>query len=196
MTTARAEPLLLVRTASINKFNLVPPGSCKARFAATGFKTSEVGSVTLSVTETPTLDRTLEVGAQSEQVTVEATAETLQTESSTLGTTVGSKTVTALPLSNRNYTQVLGLSAGVNAGVTNATEFGKATQDYSTNGADPGQNNYQMDGVAINNIANGGSSNDAGIYTGIPIPIQMPSRSSRFKRRLTTPATDATLAQM
>ncbi len=42
----------------------------------------------LNVTENPTLDRTLEVGAQSEQVTVEATAETLQTASSTLGTMV------------------------------------------------------------------------------------------------------------
>jgi hypothetical protein len=168
----------------VYKFNLLQPGTYKARFAAPGFKTSEVGSVTLSVTETPTLDRTLEVGQQSEQVTVEATAETLQTESSTLGTTVGSKTVTALPLSNRNYTQVLGLSAGVNAGVTNATEFGKATQDYSTNGADPGQNNYQMDGVAINNIANGGSSNDAGIYAGIPIPN--PDAIQEFKIQTST----------
>ena len=43
----------------------------------------------LNVTETPTLDRALEVGAQSEQVTVEATAETLQTSSSTLGQVVG-----------------------------------------------------------------------------------------------------------
>jgi hypothetical protein len=168
----------------VYKFSLLPPGSYKARFSAMGFKTSEVGSVTLNVTETPTLDRSLEVGAQSEQVTVEATAEILQTESSTLGTTVGSKTVMALPLSNRNYTQVLGLSAGVNAGVTNATSFGKATQDYSTNGADPGQNNYQMDGVAINNIANGGSSNDSGIYAGIPIPN--PDAIQEFKIQTST----------
>src|SRR5579863_6571187 len=48
------------------KFTLLPPGSYKARFSASGFKTSEVGSVTLNVTESPTLDRALEVGAQSE----------------------------------------------------------------------------------------------------------------------------------
>ncbi len=35
---------------------------------------------------------------------------------------------------------------------------------------DPGMNNYQMDGVAINNIANSGSSNDGTIYTGIADP--------------------------
>ena len=75
------------------KFTLLPPGSYRASFAAGGFKTAEVASVTLNVTETPQLDRTLEVGAQSEQVTVEAAAETLQTQSSTLGTTVTSQQV-------------------------------------------------------------------------------------------------------
>ncbi len=121
------------------KFTLLPPGSYRVRFAAMGFKTAEVTTVTLNVTETPTLDRALEVGQQSEQVTVEASAEILQTQSSTLGTTVGEKVVTALPLSNRNYTQILGLSAGVNGTVNNATNFGKATNDFSVNGADPGQ---------------------------------------------------------
>ncbi len=140
--------------------------------------------MTLNVTETPELDRTLEVGAQSEQVTVEAAAETLQTQSSTLGTTVDSKAVVELPLSNRNYTQIVGLSAGVNASVNNATTFGKATQDFSVNGADPGQNNYQMDGVAINNSANSGSSNDSGIYAGIGIPN--PDAIQEFKIQTST----------
>jgi hypothetical protein len=44
------------------KFSLLPPGSYKATFAAPGFKTSEVGLVQLDVTETPQLNRTLEVG--------------------------------------------------------------------------------------------------------------------------------------
>src|ERR1700733_6034705 len=48
------------------KFSLLPPGSYKASFAAAGFKTSEVAAVVLNVTETPELDRTLEVGAQAE----------------------------------------------------------------------------------------------------------------------------------
>jgi hypothetical protein len=166
------------------KFSLLQPGDYKLRFAAAGFKTSEVGSVTLNVTETPELNRTLEVGAQSEQITVEATAETLQTQSSTLGTTVDSKAVVELPLSNRNYTQIVGLSAGVNGVVNNATTFGKATQDFSVNGADPGQNNYQMDGVAINNSANSGSSNDSGIYAGIGIPN--PDAIQEFKIQTST----------
>ena len=76
------------------KFTLLPPGSYKVRFTANGFKTAEISAVTMSVTESSTLDRKLEVGGQSESVTVEASAETLQTASSTLGTTVGAKAVT------------------------------------------------------------------------------------------------------
>jgi Carboxypeptidase regulatory-like domain len=87
------------------KFSLLRPGAYRVRFTATGFKTAEVLSVTINVTETPVLDQTLELGSQTEQVTVEALAEGLQTSSSTLGTVVGTRTVTALPLSTRNYTQ-------------------------------------------------------------------------------------------
>ncbi len=180
-----------VRTATtgadgVYRFTLLPPGTYRVRFVANGFKTSEVSAVNLNVTETPVLDRRLEVGAQNEQVTVVASAETLQTATSSLGTTVGATQVTAIPLANRNYTQILGLAAGASAPPNNATAFGKATQDISTNGADPAQNNFQMDGVAINNIANAGSSNDGGggIYTGIGIPS--PDAIQEFKIQTST----------
>jgi len=166
------------------KFTLLPPGSYKVRFSASGFKTSEVGSVVLNVTETPTLDRSLEVGAQSEQVTVEATAETLQTSSSTLGQVVGGSTVTELPLASRNFTQIIGLSAGANVPVNNATSFGKGTLDISVNGATPGQNNFQMDGVAIQSMAGNGSANDGGIYVGIAVPS--PDAIQEFKVQTST----------
>ena len=85
------------------------PGTYLVRFAATGFKTAEVSAVTVNVTETPVLDRALEVGSQSKQVTVEAQTETLQTATSTLGNTVGTR-VTQLPLSSRNDTQIISIT--------------------------------------------------------------------------------------
>jgi len=166
------------------KFSLLPPGSYRVRFSAAGFKTAEVGPVSVNVTEIPVLDRTLEIGAQTDQVTVEATTEVLQTASSTLGTTVGSQTVTDLPLSSRNYTQILALSAGTNSGANNATAFGKGTQDMSVNGNDPGQNSFQMDGVNINNWANAGSANDSSLYTGIGVPS--PDAIQEFKVQTST----------
>jgi Carboxypeptidase regulatory-like domain len=152
------------------KFSLLTPGSYQLRFSASGFKTAAVGPVTVNVTETATANQTLEVGAVSESVTVEANIQTLQTESSSLGTTVSGTQINALPMANGNYTEILSLSAGTDVGVDNATSVGKGTQDISANGVNPGSNNFQMDGVAINNIANSGSANDGTIYTGIPIP--------------------------
>jgi hypothetical protein len=162
----------------------LPPGTYRVRFGAVGFKTAEVSAMTVNVTETPVLDRSLEVGAQTEQVTVEAQTEVLQTATSTLGNTVGSRTVTALPLSSRNYTQILALSAGTNTGANNATALGKGTQNMSVNGNDPGQNNFQMDGVNITNFANSGSANDAGLYAGVGIPS--PDSIQEFKVQTST----------
>jgi hypothetical protein len=138
----------------------------------------------VNVTETPVLDQRLEVGAQSDQVTVESQTETLQTASSTLGTTVGTRTLTSLPLSSRNYTQILALSAGASVGANDATQFGKGTQTMSVNGNDPGQNNFQMDGVNINNWANAGNSDDSILYTGIGIPN--PDAIQEFKVQTST----------
>jgi hypothetical protein len=163
------------RTASTGadgsySITLLPPGNYRVTFSAMGFKTSEVPSIMINVTETPVLDRKLEVGTQTEQVLVQAETEALQTSTSTLGTTIESKEVLGLPLSTRNFTQIVGLSAGVSGNVNNATAIGNATQDYSVNGPDPGQNNYQIDGVTANNIANQGSSADSNLYGGVAIP--------------------------
>jgi hypothetical protein len=177
------------RTASTGadgtyRFALLPPGSYRVRFNAVGFKTAEVPAVTVNVTETPVLDGMLEVGSQTEQVTVEAQAEALQTATSTLGNTVGTRTVTSLPLSSRNYTQILALSAGANSNANNATALGKGTQNMSVNGNDPGQNNFQMDGVNITNFANSGSANDASLYAGVGIPN--PDSIQEFKVQTST----------
>jgi Carboxypeptidase regulatory-like domain/TonB-dependent Receptor Plug Domain len=178
-----------VRTASSGadgsyKFTLLPPGTYRVRFAAVGFKTAEVPSVTVNVTETPVLDQTLELGTQAEQINVETEVGTLQTASSTLGTVVGARTMTSLPLASRNYTQILALSAGANVGATDATQFGKGTQTMSVNGNDPGQNNFQMDGVNITNWANAGNSDDSILYTGIGIPN--PDAIQEFKVQTST----------
>src|SRR5262245_52594316 len=50
------------------RFALLPPGNYAVRFSLTGFKTSEVSSVTVRVTETMVVDKALEVGAQGQEV--------------------------------------------------------------------------------------------------------------------------------
>jgi hypothetical protein len=151
------------------KFSLLPPGNYSVKFAASGFKTSEVPSVTVNATETAVLNQSLSVGAQAEQITVESTAERLQTQNATVGTLVGSKEVTDLPLSSRNYTQIIDLSPGVVANVASAAAVGNGTQDINVNGMGSDQNNYMMDGATVTNYGSGGGA-QSGNFPGIGIP--------------------------
>jgi hypothetical protein len=164
--------------------SLLPPGRYKVKISSDGFKTAEFPSVTINVTETAVLDCTLEVGAPSETATVEAGAEILQTATSTLGTLVSGTEVEALPLTSRNYTQIIDLSAGVSASVHDATALGKGTVYSSVNGSNPSQNNFEMDGVAINSLAGLGNPGDQNVGAGIGIPN--PDAIQEFKVQTST----------
>jgi outer membrane receptor protein involved in Fe transport len=149
--------------------SLLPPGNYRVTFSASGFTTAAVPSVTINVTSTSVLNRTLALGSQSQQVTVEANAETIQTQNATVGNLVSGDTVTSLPLSTRNFTQIIDLSPGVVANVSTATAVGNGTQDINVNGSGSDQNTYLMDGVSVTNYGSGGAA-QSGSYAGIPIP--------------------------
>jgi hypothetical protein len=87
--------------AGTYKVGLLPPGSYRVKFEASGFKTIEVPSVTINVTETSVLDRLVEVGSQAQQVTVQGEVETVQTSNATVGTVMVGQTVAELPLTTR-----------------------------------------------------------------------------------------------
>jgi len=65
--------------------------------------------------------------------------------------------------------QILTMSTGVVADVSNAANLGNGTQDFYVNGASNTSNNFQMDGSDVNNFGSG----RAGTFLqqgGIPIP--------------------------
>jgi hypothetical protein len=137
------------------RFNLLPPGTYQLRFSAKGFKTSVPPDLTVTVTETSDVNLTLTPGAQQETVEVTSTPDLLQTENATLGTTVEGTTIQSLPLTERNYTQILTLSPGVAGNVNDASQIGRGTTDTYVNGASNISNNFVMDGVDINNFGSG-----------------------------------------
>jgi len=151
------------------QISLLPPGNYSVRFEAKGFKSLDVPSITINVTESPELDRKLEVGASSEKVTVEATTETIQTQNATNGAVVSSQEIQNLPLVTRNYTQIVDLSPGVVTNVANASAMGNGTQDVSANGQGGISNSYSMDGANITQYTSGGAA-QLGSMPGIAIP--------------------------
>ncbi|SPF35634.1 conserved exported hypothetical protein [Candidatus Sulfopaludibacter sp. SbA4] len=138
---------------------LLPPGSYKVEVSKNGFRLLNYPSVRVVVAETETLNAQLEVGAVTESVTVADEAEQLQTASSSLGRVTSEEMVANLPLVTRNYTQIIGLNAGVATEVTNATALGRGSggeRSFSSAGGSQASNNYQMDGVVANDLQNSG----------------------------------------
>ncbi len=160
-------------------FGLLPPGNYKVSIAAPGFKTVELPSVTVAVSETGVLNQVLQVGEQTQQVQVSASAEVIQTETSTLGGVVGTKTITDLPLVTRNYQQILSLSPGVEASVSDGTALGRGSLPTYANGNTDISNSYQMDGVSVNNYANSSVEESNSFYGSIPVPS--PDALQEFK---------------
>src|ERR1043166_6526873 len=136
---------------------LLPPGSYKVEFTKRGFKIAVKTGLQISVTETRRLDTQLEVGSVQERVVVVSDSQLLQTESPTLGSVADHDTVANLPLVTRNYTQIVTLSPGIAAGVTNAAALGRGSSgesqgNFRVHGASGAENNFQMNGVQINDL--------------------------------------------
>ena len=148
---------------------LLSPGTYRLKFSAKGFKAIETPPIAVSVTLTTVLNQRLAVGSQTEVVQVTEQPQAVQTSNATIGTLFEHKAIEAMPLSTRNFTQLISLSPGVSANVNNASTFGNGTQDVNVNGGGMDQNNYMMDGVTIANYANGGAGAEVQ-FGGIDIP--------------------------
>jgi len=137
------------------------PGTYKVEASVKGFKQAAYPDVRVVITETVKLDIRLEVGAAQEVVTVESRGAQLQTESSNQGRVTSGEVLNSLPLVTRNYTQIVGLNPGVSADVTNAAEVGRGgggtpETPVVAHGASTQDNNYQMNGVEINDLQSSG----------------------------------------
>jgi hypothetical protein len=137
---------------------LINAGTYRVEVSKSGFKLSASDNIIVHITETATVNLQLVVGVPTELVTVTGRQELLNTEASALGEVVDQREVSSLPLVTRNYTQILGLSSGVSAEIFNAGEIGRGGVDdnISANGSAYQDNNFQMNGVEINDLAGSG----------------------------------------
>jgi len=152
--------------------NLVP-GDYQVTVAARGFSTS-VADVTLTVGSNQTLDVAMKVGAANEKIVVTTEAPAVQLASSDLSAVVNATTVRELPLNGRSWTDLAALQPGVDTIQTQPSfsvgadrgnrGFG---QQLTISGARPQQNNYRLDGVSLNDYANGAPGSVLGGSLGV-----------------------------
>ena len=160
-------------------FTLLPVGEYTAKISAQGFKSVEIPSVIINVTETHLLSQKLEVGSVTQEVTVTTAVQSINTESVTLGGVVGNSVLTELPLVTRNYTQIMGLSPGVVTDVNNASSLGRGSKDVYVNGGANQSNTYEMDGANVTSVGEGTPQDSAATFGSIPIPS--PDAIQEFK---------------
>jgi hypothetical protein len=141
-------------------FLLLRPGRYRLTVEKQGFQRVVRENVVVSTAERLRLDFGLDVGAVTETVTVTAQTPLLQSEQATLGHVVEGRTITAIPLATRNFTQILGTSAGVVGSIMNADNRGTGSDSVSVNGARRGSNNLLVDGVPTTNQLNNAPDGD------------------------------------
>jgi outer membrane receptor protein involved in Fe transport len=140
--------------AGRGQFLLLRVGNYRVTVEQQGFEKLVRDGVIVNATDIVHLDLQLSVGAVSETITVAATTPLLQAEHATLGQVVEQRQITDTPLATRNFTQLLGTSAGIQGSLVNADNPGTGGANVSVNGARNGSNALLVDGAPSDNVLN------------------------------------------
>jgi hypothetical protein len=167
------------RTVTTNKdgfyiaANLLP-AEYQVTVTATGFNTEIKNGIKLNVGMEQEFNLVLQVGTVTHRVEVTAEAPAVQLSSSDISATVQATTVRELPLNGRSWTDLAALQPGVDTIQTQPSFSSGADrgnrgfgQQLTISGARPQQNNYRLDGVSLNDYANGAPGSVLGGSLGV-----------------------------
>jgi hypothetical protein len=150
------------------------PGIYEVSFSAQGFASQVATNVTLTVGAQQVLNSTLTVGQMNQKVVVTVDAPIVELASSSISGEVSASTVRELPLNARSWTDLATLSAGVDEihtqpGFATGADRGNRGfgQQLTISGSRPQQNNYRMDGISLNDYANGAPGSVMGGNMGV-----------------------------
>ena len=129
------------------------PASYSLKIEAKGFASAIFPNISVSLSETTTVNAILQVAQTSFEVNVTDAPPLLRSDSSELSTTLEPRSLTELPLPTRNFLQLLTLAPGVTAPLTNNNAIGRNSPNVSVNGSRVTQNSYRINGVDANDIS-------------------------------------------
>ena len=135
-------------------FEAVQPGAYEITAEAAGFRRFLTRNIQISIGQPATVNVKLEIGAVSEQVTVESTAETVQTSTSgNYGNLIPQQAVMDLPIVGTRGRNPLNL-VFMQPGVLSGSNTGGGSHVH---GARDRAWNYTLDGIDVNEASQGGS---------------------------------------
>src|ERR1700730_4738165 len=153
-------------------FSAIPVGQYEIAVNHTGFKPYKRTGLIIDVDKALKVDVTLDIGEQSEQVTVLDTAVHIDIESAEMGEVVAGKVMTAVALNGRSYTDLLALQPGIvpmstqepdsivmaGASVAIAPSGGLNPGNQSISGQREDANGFLINGGDVKEEMNGGTS--------------------------------------
>jgi outer membrane receptor protein involved in Fe transport len=131
------------------RFADLAPGDYQVSASAPGFDTGRLAA-TLRVDARLRLDVSLSIAGITHRVDVTARLETVQTESSELGTVIDQRRIQALPLNRRDFLQLSLLVPGVQPPVQGSELSARSGFAMHANGGREESNNFLLDGVDNN----------------------------------------------
>jgi len=140
----------------------LPIGTYTVTTSISGFKKAEIRGIRVEVGGKPSVPITLQIGEESDSITVESDSAQVHTTSAEVGSIVTSEEATNLQLNGRNYIQLIALAPGVSSTVASGFalfgSYGVSGDAQSVNGNRTDTFNYFIDGV--DNKDNGGGGNN------------------------------------
>src|SRR5580692_11781453 len=189
LTNAATGEVRTTITTSAGTYNfpsLPIVGTYSLEIATKGFKSVKVQNIVVTVGQITTRDAKLEVGAATEQVTVEAGAQLVQTEDASLSQDVDRRVWQDMPLESRDQNAFIALTAGAEpaANAMLGTDRGAAV-----NGARSGSGNFMVDGFSNNDQGLGGGGS-LGTATGGANTTISPDAIEEYRVIAGTPAAE------
>src|ERR1700738_3767778 len=163
-------------TTNTDGFYVAPnlaPGHYDMTFTAANFATQKRLGIVVTVGGQESVNQKMNLAGVSQKVEVSEQAVNVDLTSSDVGGLVGSTTVQTLPLNGRSWTDLTALQPGVATIETQVSfsDSGRGNRGFGSqvaiSGARPQQNNYRLDGVSLNDYANGGPAGVLGGSLGV-----------------------------
>ena len=160
-------------------FSQLPPGNYTVEVSAAGFSKNTISNVSVEAETPRNLNVTLQTGAETQTVNVDANTEpVLQTSNASIGSTVDSEEIQRLPSFGADPYELLRTAPGISG---DAARSGNGGAVFLPNGAGPGgsnsgvfqsenqvqisangqrvaDNDYMIDGVSANSLTHGGAA--------------------------------------
>lgn len=159
VTVTDTDKNVVVRTVTTNASGdysvpLLPVGHYKLTFEGSGFQKLNQTNIALNAGDKLSFNAQLQVGAAGEQVTVEANAAQVETQSPQAAALISGTQVRELALNGRNWEQLITLSPGASQADNNDQIYvgafapqGTNLVAFSLNGGRREHNNFMIDGA-------------------------------------------------